>query len=103
MRETIRAALREEQQYFAAAGNADGKRWTPYMSTCEALRAVLARGPMTIREAVLALQGRHHYASEVSARGSIYQWAKAGAIAGVELTPGGKGRHATIALVAEAG
>jgi len=95
----MRAALREEQQHFAAAGNADGKRWTPYASTCEALRTVLARGPMTIREAVLALKGRHHYANEVSARGSIYQWAKAGAIAGVELIPGGKGQHARLGLV----
>ena len=95
----LRAALRDEQQYFAAAGNADGKRWTPFASTCDALRTVLARGPMTIREAVLALRGRHHYANEVSARGSIYQWAKAGAIAGVELIPGGKGQHARVGLV----
>jgi hypothetical protein len=56
---------------------------------------------MTIREAVSAMHGRHHYASEVSARGSIYKWAKAGAITGVELIPGGKGRHATVALIAE--
>jgi hypothetical protein len=90
--------LREEHKTFAAAGNAEGRRYTPFAATCDEIRLVLRRhGPMTVRELVENLHGRHHYASEASARGSVYKWAKAGVIKGVELKdePGlaGDARH----------
>lgn len=88
----LRKRLRPEQQTYAEAGNADGKRWTPYMATCKALQHVLDReGPLTIREAVAALSGQHHYANEVSARSSLYAWADAGKIDGVVLIRRGRG------------
>lgn len=96
---SLRNNLRDEQQHYAEAGNADGKRWTPYMATCQALRKTLELdGPLTIRHAVARLAGRHHYASELSARGALYKWAKAGRIPGVVLIPGGKGKPAMLGL-----
>jgi hypothetical protein len=95
----LRKSLHEQQQTFAPAGTATGKRFTPYAGTCAALRHVLLDGPMTIREAVAKLEGRHHYASELSARGSIYKWAELGKIEGVELLAGSKGKPARIGLV----
>jgi hypothetical protein len=94
----LRENLRPEQQDFAPAGNAEGKRFTAFEGTCAALREVLRRGPLTVREAVKALEGRHHYASELSARGSIFKWARAGVIDGVELIPAGKGKPAQLGL-----
>lgn len=95
----IRKALLDQQQTFAPAGNADGKRYTPFAATCDALRETLRlHGPMTVGEAIKALGGRHHYANEASAKGSIYKWAERDLIDGVELLREGPGRHARLRL-----
>jgi len=97
----LRKNLRPEQQDFAPAGNADGKRFTAFAATCAALREVLRNGPLTVREAVKALDGRHHYASELSARGSIFKWVRAGVVDGVVLIQAGKGKPAQLGLEAK--
>lgn len=95
----LRASLRPEQQDFAPAGTADGKRFTVFAGTCVAVRRVLELdGPLTIRDLVRRLDGQHHYASDASARGSLYKWAELGKIDGVELQLQGKGRPAKLGL-----
>lgn len=95
----LRGSLREKHKTFAAAGNADGKRYTSFAATCDEIRGVLRRhGPLTIKALVEKLRGRHHYASEASARGSLYKWARAGVIEGVELELRGRPRPALIRL-----
>jgi hypothetical protein len=97
----LRKNLRDEQQDYAPAGTADGKRFTAFAATCIALRHVLAGGPLTVAEAIKRLEGRHHYANEASARRSLYQWAKRGLIDGVELISAGKGKPAQLGLAAD--
>lgn len=77
-------SLHEKQKTYAAAGNANGKRYSSFIGTCDEVRRILADGPLTVRRLVARLAGRHHYASEASARGSILKWASAGKIEGVE-------------------
>lgn len=75
-------ALRPEHRTYAEAGNAEGKRWTPFTATCEEVRRVVAMRPgVTLTE--LLAQIRHHYRSVSTARSSLAKWAVAGAIKGV--------------------
>ncbi len=74
--------LIEAQKTWAEAGNASGKRWSPFQETCKLVREVVEGSPgLTIREVVESVD--HHYASTASARGSLLQWAREGALEGV--------------------
>lgn len=96
----MRKRLHDRQQDYAPAGNADGKRYTAFAGTCDALREVLRRQgkPVTIKEALRLLAGRHHYASEASARGALYKWADEGVIKGVTLLREGPGKPVKLVL-----
>lgn len=95
----LRSSLRPEQQTYAAAGNAEGKRYTAFNATCDELRRILGNhGPLTIKQAVACLGSRHHYANEASARSSLHRWASRGVIEGVEVEHVGRGKPDLIRL-----
>ncbi len=93
----LRGQLRTEQQTFADAGG--NGRFTPFRSTCQAIRETLRyHGEMPIKRLVQLLKGQHHYASEASAKSSIYAMVQREVIEGVELVSGGRGQNATVRL-----
>jgi hypothetical protein len=93
----LSAKLRPEQQTYAEAGG--NGRWTPFKATCEQIRWALGRkGPMTIRELVVELHGLHHYASEASARTSLFGVIQRGLVDGVELATEVRGQNAIVRL-----
>lgn len=81
----LRDHLRPEHKTFAKAGSAAGGHWTPFKSTCEALRREVSRGApgRTLIEIVKALD--HHYASPSSARNHLGHWIERGKVEGVSL------------------
>jgi len=85
--------LTEAHKTYAKAGNADGRRWSPFKATCENIRDVVAKTPgLTITEVVERVE--HHYASPKSARGSLLTWARAGKLDGVVARGGSKAEGA---------
>jgi len=76
---SVFAVIDENHKHFAAAGTADGKRWTPFQSTCKQMRTyVEAHGPVLLSDLVTAIE--HHYKTPKSARDSVKHWIKAGKI-----------------------
>lgn len=87
--QAIRSLLTGEHKTFAKAGNADGKRWTPFKNTCKQVRDHVTANPgVTLKECVDAID--HHYASPTSARSSIAAWARAGILEGVHVAREGQ-------------
>lgn len=85
----IKNCLHEKHKTYAAAGNAEGKRLTPYTLTCDNVVEELKKQPgLTSREIVERIQ--HHYGSDTSARGNLLQNAKAGNIRGVTVKQDGR-------------
>lgn len=79
----LRAQLNDGTRTYAAAGNAEGKFWSPFRDTCERARKIVEDTPgLTTREVVSAL-GKHHYGSDSAARGALAKWLMAGRIPGV--------------------
>lgn len=87
VRDSVEAGLvvRQEHKTYARAGSANGGHWTPFKSTCEALRREVARGPAgrTLIEVVKGLD--HHYSSPSSARTNLGSWIEKGKVPGVSL------------------
>lgn len=81
----LKMKLREEHKTYAKAGSANGGHWTPFKSTCEALRREVESGRpgRTLIEVVKELD--HHYASPSSARNHLGHWIEKGKVAGVRL------------------
>jgi hypothetical protein len=79
----IRKCLTDTTRDYAEAGNANGKRWTPFQETCDRIRATVSRGPMTLRALVESIH--HHYRTDATAKSALRQWLRAGAIRGVRL------------------
>ena len=69
--------LDEAQKSFAAAGNADGKAWSPWRRTqAEVYRVVRERPGLTTREVVAAIN--HHYTKDSLAMGALIRWTNGG-------------------------
>ena len=86
---SLRDVLCEEHKTFATAGNAEGRRWTPFQRTCQAVLQAVGRKPgMSIKELVDCID--HHYASDKGARGHLATWIKVGTVAGVEARAEGR-------------
>jgi hypothetical protein len=80
----LRKALRDEQRTYAAAGNADGKFWSPFKATCIALREVVAAAPgITVSAAVKRI--KHHYGNDRNATSNLSAWIRGGKVDGIEL------------------
>lgn len=75
--------LKEEHKVWAEAGNAEGKRYTPFQDTCgQILREVKqSSGGLTIKELIGKI--KHHYATPESAKVSLLHWGQKGLIKGV--------------------
>jgi hypothetical protein len=81
----LRKALCEEQKTYAAAGSADGRFWSPFKATCEAMRNAAAASPgLTLRQMVAAI--KHHYYSDQNAASSLCQWIRRGKVPGIVLS-----------------
>ena len=69
----IKKDLCEKHKTYAEAGNADGRRWTPFKNTVNELNAVVRDNPgICLKDAID--KTRHHYASDSGARASISQY-----------------------------
>jgi hypothetical protein len=80
----IKSSLFEAQKDFSEAGNADGKRWTPFQETLRKLTQIVADSPgITMKEAINKLS--HHYSSDASAKNAIATLIHRGEIKGLEL------------------
>lgn len=76
-------ALTPEHETYAEAGNAHGRRLTPFVQTCAALLAAVTEEPgLPVKEYVKRI--KHHYPSDRHAEQSLKQWARAGKIRGVK-------------------
>lgn len=66
----LRERLEPEHKTYATAGGINGKRWTPFKSTCKkALEHVTSHGPVTVRQLIDGIE--HHYDSDASARSTM--------------------------------
>lgn len=64
--------LTDHHKTFAEAGNADGKRWTPFKNTCHELRRFITDHPgACLKDAMDNI--KHHYSSDSTARASVSQ------------------------------
>jgi hypothetical protein len=67
---------------YAEAGNAQGRRWSPFRETCDRVRLAVERQPgITMKELIDGIET--HYASTASAKSAIAKWVRRGAVAGV--------------------
>jgi len=85
----LRESLNERHLSYAPAGNAEGRRWTPFQETCDQIRREVRNTPgITLKE----LMGRitHHYSSSATARSCIAKWVQAGVIRGVRCERDGR-------------
>lgn len=72
-RDTLKDCLNEHHKTYAQAGNAEGKRWTPFRQTCmELQRVVYAQPGIHLKEAID--KTRHHYHSDSTARACISKY-----------------------------
>jgi hypothetical protein len=77
----IRAVLKDAHKDFAPAGNADGKRWSPFQETAQALKAAVIESPgLTLLE----FTGDRYQAEK------LRRLLKRGAVKGIEVRHGGK-------------
>lgn len=85
----LRGSLHEGHKTFAPAGNANGRRWSPWRETCDRFAKVVASRPgIGLKEAIESID--HHYASEASARSSMSLWLREGKIDGVRCENDGR-------------
>ncbi|KKL45046.1 hypothetical protein LCGC14_2359590, partial [marine sediment metagenome] len=74
--------LSERHKTFARAGNADGKRWTPFQESAERVKQFIRDNPgCTMKELVNGV--RLHYASPSSARSNLASHIRSGIIKGI--------------------
>lgn len=93
-------SLREEQKTWAAAGNAEGKRFTPFQGTKQRVQSLVGRaGRLPFKKLIAMIE--HHYASDASARNSLRQLIEGGIIEGVTLRR--EGRELFVEAVAAKG
>lgn len=88
---TVRDSLNDHQKTYAMAGNADGRRWTPFQQTCvELLRVVKAEPGLSMKEVMGRV--KHHYCSDSTARSTIARYLTTGhgIIKGVEARKEGR-------------
>lgn len=76
--------LKEEQRTWAQAGNAEGKRWTPFQQTVENVKAFLyqRRGDTFMMKDIVA-DIEHHYSSDTSASNALRIWITTGKVPGI--------------------
>src|ERR1700687_305889 len=89
MVDKVKVCLTEERKTYAKAGNADGRRYTPWKATCDAVRRAVEEKPgITMKECIDGM--KHHYSSNACARNSMAKWIDAGKVEGVRSKREGK-------------
>ena len=85
----LRKNLCEEHKWYAEAGNAACKFWSPFKRTRNALLDIAVKQPgIKFKQALDQLD--HHYATDKSARASLWYYIDTGVIDEVELRRDGK-------------
>jgi hypothetical protein len=85
----MRDGLEPEHKHYAAAGSADGRRWTPFRRTCQRLvDAVKAQPGIQLKDLIDSVD--HHYASDASGRACIARLTREGVIDGLRCERVGK-------------
>ena len=89
LRDRLIGRLTEAQKTFAPAGNAEGRRWTPFQQTCLDLARHVAHNPgCLLKDAVDSIQT--HYASVSTARSCLRIWIDEGKVRGVRMEKDGR-------------
>jgi hypothetical protein len=78
----LKDALCDAQKSFAEAGNAQGKRWSPFQGTCQEILRFVTENPGTDLKTMLE-RIETHYSSSATARSCIAHWAEKGIIPGI--------------------
>lgn len=86
------AALHPQQEHFAAAGNAEGKRWTRWKDSVTRAKSIIDAKPgIGVNDLVRELE-TFHWASRASARSGLIAAAKKRIFPGVTVKQGKGGR-----------
>lgn len=81
--------LREEQKSYAEAGNANGRYYTSYRGTCDALFALVKRSPgISLKDAMKGIA--HHYSSMTSACSAMSHWLRFDKVPGIRCEKEGR-------------
>jgi len=84
MRGRLMGRLTEAQKTFARAGNAEGRRWTPFQQTCHDLARYVAHNPgCLLKDAIDNVPT--HYVSVSTARSCLRIWIGEGKVRGVRM------------------
>jgi hypothetical protein len=86
---SLKQSLCDEQKTWAMAGNAEGKRFTPFQNTKSQIQTLVKRkGQVAFKDLVSSIT--HHYASDIAARVSLKHWIENGIIENVIIKREGK-------------
>jgi hypothetical protein len=84
IRDHILNTLNEAHKTYAEAGNAEGRRWSPFKETCSQIyRYVKVNEGCSLKDVLTSV--KHHYTSTATARSCIPKWAEAGEIEGIKV------------------
>lgn len=78
----LREVLSDKQKTFAAAGNSEGKRWTPFQNTYENVRNYVRSNPGAPMKKVID-NIKTHYSTPSSAKQSLLKWIENGSVEGL--------------------
>lgn len=79
----LKECLSEEHKTYAKAGNADGKRWTPFQGTARAVQVYVREHPgCTTKELIDNI--KTHYSCSTTARSCLGQYIQRGIIKGIK-------------------
>ena len=89
LRGRLMGRLTAAQKTFAAAGNAEGRRWTPFQQTCRDLLLFVEKNPgCLLKDAIDNVPT--HYSSVSTARSCLRIWIDEGKVRGVRMERDGR-------------
>jgi hypothetical protein len=77
-------SLNDGHKTFAEAGNADGRRWTPFQQTCDTVRRYAQVHPGAPLKEIID-NVKTHYSTPATARTSLAKWIEGGHVAGLRV------------------
>jgi len=87
--EKYRSKLLPEHKTYAKAGNADGRRWSPFKNTCLNILNSVRRSPGICMKDLIASTD-HHYHTPSTARQCLVKFIEAGIVPGVKVVRDGR-------------
>lgn len=85
----LRVDLTERHKTYAPAGNAAGRRYTPFRRTCESVAAAVRERPGLLLKELLDSVPTH-YLNRASARTCLPRWVREGLVDGVRMERDGR-------------